>query len=74
MGADGRKFPYHIHLNDQEVFAFRCTAGDTSNKSDGTVIKSVVHITMPANELMKDIHNTGNNPHRSARDLARRRS
>jgi putative SOS response-associated peptidase YedK len=23
-----------------------------------------VHITMPANELMADIHNTGNNPHR----------
>jgi putative SOS response-associated peptidase YedK len=33
-------------------------------KTDGTAIESVVHITMPANELMKSIHNTGNNPHR----------
>ena len=28
------------------------------------VIESVVHITMPANDLMKSIHNAGSNPHR----------
>jgi putative SOS response-associated peptidase YedK len=33
-------------------------------KEDGTAAESCVHITMPANELMANIHNTGNNPHR----------
>ena len=37
---------------------------DRSIKADGTAIESVVHITMPANDLMKSIHNTGSNPHR----------
>jgi len=59
----GRKAPYLIQLNDQDVFAF---AGlwDRSVKSDGTAIESVAHITMPGNDLMRKIHNTGNNPHR----------
>ena len=59
----GRKAPYYIHLNDHPVFAF---AGlwDRSIKADGTAIESVVHITMPANDLMKSIHNAGSNPHR----------
>jgi putative SOS response-associated peptidase YedK len=47
----------------QEVFEF---AGlwDRSFAADGTAIESCVHITMPANPLMQDIHNTGKNPHR----------
>lgn len=59
----GRKSPYLITLADQELFAF---AGlwDRSMKDDGTAVDSCVHITMPANALMADIHNTGNNPHR----------
>jgi putative SOS response-associated peptidase YedK len=59
----GRKSPYLISLADQELFAF---AGlwDRSIKDDGTVVESCVHMTMPANALMADIHNTGNNPHR----------
>jgi putative SOS response-associated peptidase YedK len=59
----GRKSPYLISLVDQELFAF---AGlwDHSLKDDGTAVESCVHITMPANALMADIHNTGNNPHR----------
>ena len=50
-------------MADQELFGF---AGlwDRSVKEDGTAIESCVHITMPANELMADIHNAGNNPHR----------
>jgi putative SOS response-associated peptidase YedK len=50
-------------LNDQTVFAF---AGlwDRSFKQDGTSVESCAHITMPANALMKDIHNAGNNPYR----------
>lgn len=59
----GRKSPYLISLADQELFAF---AGlwDRSIKDDGTAVESCVHITMPANALMADIHNTGNHPHR----------
>ena len=59
----GRRAPYFIHLNDQPLFGF---AGlwDRSMKPDGTAIESVVHITMPANDLLKSIHNTGSNPHR----------
>ncbi len=59
----GRKAPYLIGLADQELFAF---AGlwDRSIKDDGSVVESCVHMTMPANALMADIHNTGNNPHR----------
>jgi putative SOS response-associated peptidase YedK len=67
---EGRKAPYYIHLNDQPVFAF---AGlwDRSIKPDGTVIESCAHITMPANDLMREIHNTGNNPHRMPAILRR---
>jgi putative SOS response-associated peptidase YedK len=59
----GRKAPYLITLADQDLFAF---AGlwDRSVRSDGSAIESCVHITMPANALMADIHNTGTNPHR----------
>jgi putative SOS response-associated peptidase YedK len=60
---DGRKYPYYIHLSDQEVFGF-ASLWDRSKKADGTAIESTVLITMPANELMHEIHNTGNNPHR----------
>jgi putative SOS response-associated peptidase YedK len=65
-----RKAPYFIHLNDQPLFAF---AGlwDRSMKADGTAVESVVHITMPANDLMKSIHNTGGNPHRMPAILRR---
>jgi putative SOS response-associated peptidase YedK len=61
-GAGGR-VPYYIRLNDQSIFGF---AGlwDRSIKADGTAIMSCAHITLPANALMREIHNAGNNPHR----------
>ena len=67
---DGRKLPYFIHLADQPLFAF---AGlwERSVKADGTAIESVVIITMPANKLMHDIHNSGSNPHRMPAILGR---
>jgi putative SOS response-associated peptidase YedK len=70
LGAQGRKSPYLVTLADQELFGF---AGlwDRSVKEDGTVVESCVHITMPANTLMADIHNTGNNPHRMPAILRR---
>ncbi|MEP6546366.1 MAG: SOS response-associated peptidase [Gammaproteobacteria bacterium] len=70
LDDQGRKAPYYVHLADQAVFAF---AGlwDQSIKADGTAVESVVHITMPANELMRNVHNTGNNPHRMPAILRR---
>ena len=56
--ADGKtKQPFYIHVNDQDSFAF---AGlwDASRTEAGDVIESVTHITVPANRLVGDIHNT----------------
>jgi len=70
LDGQGRKAPYYIHLADQNIFAF---AGlwDRSIKADGTAVDSVVHITLSANSLMQDIHNTGNSPHRMPAILRR---
>jgi putative SOS response-associated peptidase YedK len=49
--------PYYIHLNDQEIFAF---AGlwDSSRNGQGERIESCTHLTLPANRLLAEIHNT----------------
>jgi putative SOS response-associated peptidase YedK len=55
--ADGKtKQPYYIRLNDQDLFGF---AGiwDSSTGTDGIAVESCAIITLPANELMKQIHN-----------------
>ena len=56
--ADGNsKVPYFIHLNDQEIFGF---AGlwEASRRAHGEPIESCVHLTMPANRLLSEIHNS----------------
>ena len=56
--ADGKtKIPYYITLNDQDSFGI---AGlwDRSVDTDGKAIESCTMITMPANKLMAEIHNT----------------
>jgi putative SOS response-associated peptidase YedK len=70
LDAHGRKTPYLITLADQELFGF---AGlwDWSVREDGMVIESCAHITMPANQLMTDIHNGGSHPHRMPAILRR---
>lgn len=57
VGPDGRKQPFYIHLADREVFGF---AGlwDRSVRPDGTAIDSCAIITLPANDLMAEIHNS----------------
>lgn len=54
--ADGSKQPYYIHVVDQPVFGF---AGlwEASQREDGTVLESCTLITMPANDLLAQIHN-----------------
>jgi putative SOS response-associated peptidase YedK len=61
--AGGRKVPYYIHLEDQENFAF---AGlwDRSAKADGSIVESVALVTIPGNDLMREIHNCGSTPYR----------
>ncbi len=53
----GGKQPYFIKAADREVFGF---AGlwDRSRGAEG-VVESCTIITMPANELLTEIHNTG---------------
>ena len=70
LDDSGRKIPYYIHLADQPIFAF-AALWDRSVKADGTAIESVVHITLPANELMRFVHNAGGNPHRMPAILKR---
>jgi putative SOS response-associated peptidase YedK len=56
--ADGKiKIPFYITLNDQDVAAF---AGlwESSQSGCGETIESVTHITVPANRLVGEIHNT----------------
>jgi putative SOS response-associated peptidase YedK len=58
LQSDGKtKLPYYIHANDQEILAF---AGlwDVSRTDAGDCIESVTHITLPANKLLSEIHNT----------------
>ena len=70
LDAAGRKTPYLVTVADQELFAF---AGlwERSVGDDGTALESCAHITLPANELLTDIHNTGNNPYRMPAILRR---
>jgi putative SOS response-associated peptidase YedK len=66
--ADGKtKIPYYIHTNDQDILAF---AGlwDSSRTDAGDRTESVTHITLPANALVGEIHNT---QHRMPAILAR---
>jgi putative SOS response-associated peptidase YedK len=71
LDAQGRKVPYLITVTDQELFGF-AALWDRSIQDDGTAVESCVLVTMPANALMTDVHNTGNNPHRMPAILHRR--
>lgn len=58
LGEDGKKNPFLIKLADQELFGF-AALWDRSMKPNGEMIESCALITMPGNELMRRIHNTG---------------
>jgi len=70
LGEDGKKNPFVIRLADQEIFGF-AALWDRSPNPDGGVIESCALVTMPANELMRRIHNTGAHPFRMPAVLAR---
>jgi putative SOS response-associated peptidase YedK len=51
---DGKKIPHHIHMRDGDVFAF---AGLWDRwEGEGHVLDSCSIIVMPANEVMKPLH------------------
>jgi putative SOS response-associated peptidase YedK len=57
LEESGRKQPYYIHLVDQEVL---CFAGlwDRSVPARGDAVESCAVITLPANTLLAQIHNS----------------
>lgn len=63
LEASGHKQPYFIHLTDEPVFGF-ASVWDRSTAADGAVIESCAIITLPANELLSEIHNAGAHPGR----------
>ncbi|HTW73516.1 MAG TPA: SOS response-associated peptidase [Steroidobacteraceae bacterium] len=66
---EGRKRPYYITCADQPAFGF---AGlwDRSLAEDGRETLSCTLITLPANALLRDIHNGGATPFRMPAILA----
>jgi putative SOS response-associated peptidase YedK len=56
VNEDGSRDPFFVHLNDREVFG---VAGlwDRSLKADGSPVFSAALVTVPANELMAQVHN-----------------
>ncbi len=63
LDETGRKAPYLITLADQSLFSF-AALWDRSIQDDGSAIESCVHVTLPANALLADIHNAGAHPGR----------
>lgn len=61
--ADGTKVPYYIHLQE-EVFSIGGLWDLWINPQTGDKILSYVMITTSANELMREIHNSGQHPFR----------
>jgi putative SOS response-associated peptidase YedK len=57
LKADGAKQPFYIQVEDQSIFGF---AGlwERSRAEDSSVVESCTIITLPANEMMAQIHNT----------------
>jgi len=63
MNEACQKHPFFIRLADQEVFGF-AALWDRSITTDRVAVLSCALITMPANELMRRIHNAGAHPFR----------
>lgn len=57
------KFPFFIRDVDEAGLVLG-GLWDRSVRDDGQVIESCTILTLPANELMADVHNTGNHPGR----------
>ena len=54
----GKKYPYYISLKDDDVFVFGGIYNIYTDKLTGEISGSYSIITIPANDLMEQIHNT----------------
>lgn len=54
----GRKYPYFIHLKDQEVFSFAGIWDEWTDHNTGEILRTFTIMTTDANPLMATIHNT----------------
>lgn len=61
---NGSKTPYYIHLPETELFSIGGIWDLWVDQRTGEEILSYVMVTTSANTLMKEIHNSGQNPHR----------
>ncbi len=52
------KYPYFIHLLEEEIFSFAGIYDEWVNKSTGEIVQSFSILTTEANDLMAKIHNT----------------
>lgn len=61
---DGSKTPYYIHMPETEILSIGGMWDLWIDQTTGEKISSYVMITTSANSLMKEIHNSGQNPYR----------
>jgi putative SOS response-associated peptidase YedK len=61
---DGTKVPYFIHLPESDVFSIAEIWDKWINPETGKEMLSYVMLTTSANELLTEIHNSGQNPYR----------
>lgn len=54
----GKKYPYYISLKDDEVFVFGGIWSSWTDRETGEIINTYSVITVEANELLANIHNT----------------
>jgi putative SOS response-associated peptidase YedK len=56
VNPDGSRVPYLVRLTDREVFG---VAGlwERSRRADGTSVHSCTLLTLPANQLLAEVHN-----------------
>jgi putative SOS response-associated peptidase YedK len=53
-----KKYPYYIHLKDQEIFSFAGLYSKWNDKSTGQIFHTYTLLTTTANQLMNRIHNS----------------
>ena len=61
---DKTKTPYHIYMPKEEIFSIAGLWDEWVNPANGEKILSYVMLTSEANELLREVHNSGANPFR----------
>ncbi|MDL2322725.1 SOS response-associated peptidase [Bacteroidales bacterium OttesenSCG-928-A17] len=61
---DKTKTPYHILLPNKEIFSIAGLWDEWVNPTNGEKILSYVMLTTDANDLLREVHNSGANPFR----------